>query len=107
MRTLPGKEVAGVAKRITPRPERGKKERAPRQAAAPVKKAKEPTPYERVKLAMAEDLGLGEKVKAVGWAGLTAAETGRIGGLLSRQLRQLGLTVGPGGTLQPSPARQG
>lgn len=81
----------------------------PRQAKArqakaqPVreKKPKEPTPYERVKLAVAEDLGLGEKVREVGWAGLTAAETGRIGGLITRRLKQMGLMLGPGGTLLP------
>jgi len=36
-----------------------------------------------MKYEIAEELGLLEKVKCVGWGGLTAKETGRIGGLMT------------------------
>ena len=38
---------------------------------------------QRVRNEIAEELGLLEKLKAVGWAGLSAAESGRIGGLIA------------------------
>jgi len=38
---------------------------------------------ERMKYEIAQELGLLDKVRRVGWAGLTAQETGRIGGMLS------------------------
>ncbi len=47
------------------------------------KLVKQPTPQDLKKLEIAEELGLADKVRRVGWGGLTAAETGRIGGLLS------------------------
>lgn len=75
-------------------------------AAAPatpaVRKPKEPSPYDLLKLGIAEELGLGGKVRSEGWAALTAAETGRIGGLITRKLRELGLVPGPKGTLLPT-----
>lgn len=36
-----------------------------------------------MKYEIAEELGLLEKVKRVGWGGLTAKETGRIGGIIT------------------------
>ena len=36
---------------------------------------------QRLKYEIAEELGLLEKLKQVGWAGLSAAESGRIGGM--------------------------
>ena len=39
--------------------------------------------WEAAKLEVAEELGLLEKVEREGWAGLTAAESGRLGGVLS------------------------
>ena len=42
---------------------------------------------ERLKYEVAEELGLTERLKRVGWAGLTAGETGRIGGIVARRLR--------------------
>lgn len=36
-----------------------------------------------MKYEIAEELGLLEKVKCVGWGGLTAKETGRIGGIMT------------------------
>lgn len=51
------------------------------------KKGKKYDPLEELKLEIAAELGLLEKVKAVGWAGLSAKETGRIGGLMTKRLR--------------------
>lgn len=42
---------------------------------------------EKRKYEIAKELGLLEKVKQVGWAGLSAKETGRIGGLIGRRNR--------------------
>ena len=42
---------------------------------------------ERLRYEVAEELGLTERLKRVGWAGLTAGETGRIGGIVARRLR--------------------
>lgn len=44
----------------------------------PKKKKRQALQYE-----IARDLGLDAKVEAIGWGGLTSAEAGRIGGLLS------------------------
>ncbi|MCL5115775.1 MAG: alpha/beta-type small acid-soluble spore protein [Firmicutes bacterium] len=56
-------------------------------------KKREPTPEElenlRLKVEAARALGLWEKVEAEGWGGLTAAESGRIGGLMTRIRFQL------------------
>lgn len=41
------------------------------------------TPDLLMKYEIAEELGLIEKVKSLGWGGLTAKETGRIGGLMT------------------------
>ena len=40
------------------------------------------TRQERMKYEIAKELGLLDRVREVGWAGLTAKETGRIGGLM-------------------------
>ena len=40
---------------------------------------------EKLKFEIAEELGLLDKVKQHGWKGLTAKETGRIGGLMTRR----------------------
>ena len=45
---------------------------------------------ERLKYEVAEELGLTERLLQVGWAGLTAGETGRIGGIVARRLRDAG-----------------
>jgi len=45
---------------------------------------------EKIKLEIAEELGLGNKVKENGWGNLTARETGRVGGVMSRRLRDKG-----------------
>ena len=43
---------------------------------------------ERCKYEIARELGLLPKLMDVGWAGLSAAESGRIGGLVGARLRQ-------------------
>ena len=45
------------------------------------------TRQERRKYEIARELGLLDRVKAVGWAGLSAKETGRIVGLMGRENR--------------------
>lgn len=52
------------------------------------KKKKEPTPEDIMKMEIAAELGLMEKVKELGWGGLTAKETGRIGGLMTAKKKQ-------------------
>ncbi|ABK60450.1 MULTISPECIES: small, acid-soluble spore protein, alpha/beta type [Clostridium] len=44
---------------------------------------------EKMKYEIAEELGLKEKVDAEGWGGLTAEETGRIGGIMTKRKRTL------------------
>ncbi len=51
------------------------------------KMKKTPPEMERMKLEIAEELGLLDKVRDVGWAGLSAKETGRVGGLLMKKRR--------------------
>ena len=50
---------------------------------------KTPADIEELKMESAEELGLLDKVKKVGWAGLSAKETGRMGGILTRRKREL------------------
>ncbi|MBQ1252204.1 MAG: small, acid-soluble spore protein, alpha/beta type [Firmicutes bacterium] len=57
------------------------------------KMKKTPADMEELKLEIAEELGLLDKVKSVGWAGLSAKETGRMGGLLTKKKRELGLNM--------------
>ncbi|MGI6066251.1 MAG: small, acid-soluble spore protein, alpha/beta type [Bacillota bacterium] len=45
---------------------------------------------EKLKLEIAEEIGLLDKVKIHGWAGLSAVETGRIGGLLIQRKKRQG-----------------
>lgn len=54
------------------------------------KMKKTPADMEELKLEIAEELGLLDKVKSVGWAGLSAKETGRMGGMLTKKKRELG-----------------
>lgn len=75
----------------------GKKKAETRQ----VKRLRELTPLDLLKLEIAAELGLAEKVASEGWGNLTAVETGRIGGLLNKRLRDRRITIGPKGTLVP------
>lgn len=49
---------------------------------------KELLPDQQLKYEIAEELGLLDKVKEFGWKSLTAQETGRIGGLMTKKKRQ-------------------
>lgn len=44
---------------------------------------------ERIKYEIAEELGLLDRVKEEGWKTLTAKETGRIGGLVTKKKREM------------------
>lgn len=45
---------------------------------------------EQLKYEIAEELGLLDKVREGGWRSLTAKESGRIGGLISKKRRENG-----------------
>ncbi len=47
------------------------------------------SPEEELKYEIAEELGLLERVMENGWKSLSAKETGRIGGLMTRRRKQL------------------
>lgn len=51
------------------------------------------SPDDRMKYEIAEELGLLEKVKEQGWKSLSAKETGRIGGLMTKKKREQKNTV--------------
>ena len=44
---------------------------------------------EKIKYEIADELGLKDKVDELGWGGLTAEETGRIGGIMTKRKRML------------------
>lgn len=44
---------------------------------------------EKLKYEIAEELGLSDKVNKEGWGGLSAEETGRIGGLMTKRKKIL------------------
>lgn len=46
------------------------------------------TPKDKMKYEIAEELGLLDKVKKDGWKSLSAKETGRIGGIMTRRMRE-------------------
>lgn len=60
------------------------------------KMKKTPDDIEAMKLEIAEELGLLPKVRKLGWAGLTAKETGRMGGLLTQRKKKQGLAPDTG-----------
>ena len=47
------------------------------------------SPDQKMKLEIAEELGLLDKVQEGGWKSLTHKETGRIGGLMTKKKREL------------------
>ncbi|WP_243109417.1 small, acid-soluble spore protein, alpha/beta type [Anaerophilus nitritogenes] len=53
------------------------------------KKNKIETIEDKWKYEIAQELGLLEKVESLGWGGLTAKETGRIGGLITVRKKKL------------------
>jgi hypothetical protein len=46
-------------------------------------------PEEKLKYEIAEELGYLNKVMATGWKSLTAKESGRIGGLMTKRRREM------------------
>lgn len=50
---------------------------------------KELTPDEKLKYEIAEELGLYEQVKALGWKSLTAKQAGRIGGIMTKRKKDM------------------
>ncbi len=50
-------------------------------------KKKEPTARDLLKFEVARELGLWDKIEKYGWAELTAAESGRIGGIMTRRMK--------------------
>lgn len=77
------------------------KKKGAAKAAAP-RKPKELSPLDLLKLEIATELGLAEKVAADGWGMLTAVETGRVGGILNKRLKERRIAIGPKGTLIPA-----
>jgi small acid-soluble spore protein F (minor alpha/beta-type SASP) len=53
------------------------------------KKKKEPTLEDKLKYEIAKELDLMDKINQVGWGGLTAKESGRIGGLITVRKKEL------------------
>lgn len=51
------------------------------------KKEKKKTPEDILKLEIAEELGLDEKVRQKGWGSLSSKESGKIGGIMSSRLK--------------------
>ena len=47
------------------------------------------SPQEQLKFEIAKELGLDKKVLEQGWRSLTAKESGRIGGIMTRKKREL------------------
>lgn len=54
-----------------------------------MKKKKKETLEDKLKYEIAEELGLMDKIDEVGWGGLTAKESGRIGGLITVRKRDM------------------
>ena len=52
-------------------------------------KKKLPTLEDKLKYEIAEELGLTNKIKKVGWGGLTAKETGKVGGLMTVRKKEM------------------
>ena len=55
----------------------------------PEKKKKPLTPDDIMKLEITEELGLMDKVNETGWKSLTARESGRIGGLMTKKKKEM------------------
>ncbi len=52
------------------------------------KKEKPLTPDDILKLEIAEELGLADKIKEGGWKALTSRESGRIGGIMAKRKKK-------------------
>lgn len=51
-------------------------------------KRKEQNAREALKIEVAHELGLWDKIIKYGWAELTAEESGKIGGIMTRKMRE-------------------
>jgi hypothetical protein len=65
-------------------------EKKPQKKPVKIKPAKEKvlTENDLLKYEIAEELGLMDKVTTAGWKSLTSRESGRIGGILARKLKE-------------------
>lgn len=54
-----------------------------------IKKEKKPTKRDLLKYEIAKELGLEDKIINYGWKSLTSRESGRIGGILNKKLKDL------------------
>ena len=54
------------------------------------KKKKELTAQDLLKMEIAQELGLWEKIEKFGWGELTAEESGRIGGVMHQRMKRRG-----------------
>ncbi|WP_031513488.1 small, acid-soluble spore protein, alpha/beta type [Desulfofalx alkaliphila] len=52
------------------------------------KKPKPPTKEDLLRLEIAEELGLGDKIRKYGWGSLNAKEAGRIGGIITQRIKK-------------------
>ena len=52
------------------------------------KKKKVLTEYDRLKMEIAKEVGLWEQIEQEGWESLSNAACGRLGGIMSRRLRE-------------------
>lgn len=52
------------------------------------KREKQPTAMDLLKLEIAAELGLANKVKTEGWGALTSTESGRIGGIITQRAKK-------------------
>lgn len=57
------------------------------------KKKKELTENDIMKLEIAKEIGLIDKIDELGWGGLTAKETGRIGGIMTAKKKKKNIKV--------------
>lgn len=53
------------------------------------KKEKKPTPEDILKMEIATELGLSDKITEYGWKSLTSRESGRIGGIMAKRKKEL------------------
>ncbi|MEW8974521.1 MAG: small, acid-soluble spore protein, alpha/beta type [Tissierellaceae bacterium] len=53
-----------------------------------MKKKKKEIDETTIKFEIAAELGLADKIREIGWGGLTAKESGRIGGIMTARKKQ-------------------
>ncbi len=66
-----------------------KKKAVPKGGERQKVRQKKVDPLEPMKLEIAAELGLAEKVKAGGWDSLSAREAGKIGGYMTQRLKAM------------------